>query len=114
MRARPTTLTGVPPIRSTGGVASGRAVSAVTRPACHPRRPRDNHGSSRTPAAWMRSVPTLLNRVLPANPLARRLSIQSILYAVGEGAFITGSAVFFTRLVGLSAAQVGLGMTVAG
>ncbi|MDT7536953.1 MAG: hypothetical protein QOI82_538 [Actinomycetota bacterium] len=62
----------------------------------------------------MRSVSRLLNRVLPANPTARRLSMQSILYAVGEGAFITGSAVFFTRIVGLSAAQVGLGMTVAG
>ncbi|MBK5305120.1 MAG: MFS transporter [Frankiaceae bacterium] len=57
---------------------------------------------------------TLLNRVLPANPLARRLSVQSILFAVGEGAFLTGSAVFFTRIVGLSAAQVGLGMTIAG
>src|SRR4051812_47132541 len=62
----------------------------------------------------MRFVSRLLNRVLPANPLARRLSIQSILYAVGEGAFLTGSAVFFTRIVGLSAAQVGLGLTIAG
>jgi MFS family permease len=62
----------------------------------------------------MRVVSRLLNRVLPANPLARRLSVQSILYAVGEGSFITGSAVFFTRVVGLSAAQVGLGMTIAG
>ena len=62
----------------------------------------------------MRVVSRLLNRVLPANPLARRLSVQSILYAIGEGAFITGSAVFFTRIVGLSAAQVGLGMTIAG
>src|SRR4051812_48207015 len=62
----------------------------------------------------MRFVSRLLNRVLPANPLARRLSVQSILYAVGEGAFLTGSAVFFTRIVGLSAAQVGLGLTIAG
>ncbi|MDX6199261.1 MAG: hypothetical protein QOJ79_2412 [Actinomycetota bacterium] len=62
----------------------------------------------------MRDVSRLLNRVLPANPLARRLSVQSILFAVGEGAFLTGSAVFFTRIVGLSAAQVGLGMTIAG
>jgi MFS family permease len=55
-----------------------------------------------------------LRRERPENALARRLSVQSILYAVGEGAFITGSAVFFTRIVGLSAAQVGLGMTIAG
>jgi MFS family permease len=59
-------------------------------------------------------VPRLLTRALPPSPLARRLSAQSILYAVGEGSFLTGSAVFFTRIVGLSAAQVGLGMTVAG
>lgn len=40
--------------------------------------------------------------------------MQSILFATGEGTFITGSAVFFTQIVGLSAAQVGLGLTVAG
>src|SRR3954468_13317574 len=32
----------------------------------------------------------------------------------GEGAFMTGSAVFFTQVVGLTAAQVGVGLTVAG
>ena len=31
-----------------------------------------------------------------------------------EGTFLTGSAVFFTEVVGLRAAQVGLGLTVAG
>ena len=36
-----------------------------------------------------------------------------MLYALGDGAFATGSAVFFTRIVGLSAAQVGLGISVA-
>ena len=53
-------------------------------------------------------------RQLPPSPLARSLSVQSILFAVGEGTFITGSAVFFTRIVELSAAQVGIGLTVAG
>ncbi len=52
--------------------------------------------------------------MLPPTPLARRLSSQSVLFAVGEGVFLTGSAVFFTQVVGLSAAQVGLGLTVAG
>jgi MFS family permease len=63
-------------------------------------------------------VPTLsatrLQRLLPPTPLARQLSFQSILFAVGQGVFLTGSAVFFTQIVGLSAAQVGLGLTVAG
>jgi MFS family permease len=52
--------------------------------------------------------------VLPPTPLARRLSVQSVLFAMGQGTFLTGSAVFFTQIVGLTAAQVGLGLTVAG
>jgi MFS family permease len=59
-------------------------------------------------------VPTWIERLLPPSKLARTLSIQSILFAVGEGTFLTGSAVFFTHIVGLSAAQVGLGLTCAG
>ncbi|HET8604047.1 MAG TPA: MFS transporter [Marmoricola sp.] len=55
----------------------------------------------------------LLRRVLPPTPLARRLSVQSVLYAVGEGTFMTGSAVFFTHVVGLTATQVGIGLTVS-
>ena len=37
-----------------------------------------------------------------------------MLFAIGEGTFLTGSAVFFTQIVGLTAAQVGLGLTTAG
>ncbi|MEI5676036.1 MULTISPECIES: MFS transporter [unclassified Nocardioides] len=59
-------------------------------------------------------MPTLLGRFAPPSPLAGRLSLQSVLFAVGEGTFLTGSAVFFTQVVGLSAAQVGLGLTLAG
>lgn len=40
--------------------------------------------------------------------------MQSVLFALGEGSFMAGSAVFFTQVVGLSAAQVGLGLTLAG
>ena len=59
-------------------------------------------------------MPGRLDRFLPPSPLARRLSAQSVLYAIGEGTFITGSAVFFTQIVGLSAGQVGIGLTVSG
>ena len=62
----------------------------------------------------MQSMSTRLDRFLPDTPLARRLSLQSILYATGQGAFLTGSAVFFTQIVGLEARQVGLGLTIAG
>jgi MFS family permease len=57
---------------------------------------------------------TLPRRFRPPTPLAGRLSTQSLLFALGEGTFMTGSAVFFTQIVGLSAAQVGLGLTIAG
>ncbi|QCW51200.1 MFS transporter [Nocardioides dongxiaopingii] len=57
---------------------------------------------------------TLLARFAAPTPLAGRLARQSLLFALGEGTFMTGSAVFFTQVVGLSAAQVGLGLTLAG
>lgn len=55
-----------------------------------------------------------LLRLAGPTPLVRRLSAQSVLSAFGDGVFLTGSAVFFTQIVGLSAAQVGLGLTLAG
>ncbi len=55
-----------------------------------------------------------MSRFHPPSPLAGRLAGQSLLFALGEGTFMTGSAVFFTQIVGLSAAQVGLGLTIAG
>jgi MFS family permease len=57
---------------------------------------------------------TLVARFRPPSPLSGRLATQSLLFAVGQGTFMTGSAVFFTQIVGLSAAQVGLGLTIAG
>jgi MFS family permease len=57
---------------------------------------------------------TLVRQVRPPSPLAGRLATQSLLFALGEGTFMTGSAVFFTQIVGLTAAQVGLGLTIAG
>jgi MFS family permease len=57
---------------------------------------------------------SILRRFAPPSPLAGRLSVQSLLFALGEGTFMTGSAVFFTQVVGLTAAQVGLGLTIAG
>jgi len=57
---------------------------------------------------------SLVQRFRPPSPLAGRLATQSLLFALGEGTFMTGSAVFFTQIVGLTAAQVGLGLTIAG
>ena len=56
----------------------------------------------------------LIAYLTPPSPLAGRLSTQSLLFALGEGTFMAGSAVFFTQVVGLSGPQVGLGLTIAG
>jgi predicted MFS family arabinose efflux permease len=44
----------------------------------------------------------------------RRLAIGAFVTSVGNGAWYTSWAVFLTRSVGLSPAEVGLGMTLAG
>ncbi len=61
-----------------------------------------------------RQLPDGLLRLAGPTSLIRRLSVQSVLSAFGDGVFLTGSAVFFTQIVGLSAARVGLGLTIAG
>src|SRR3954447_1199970 len=55
-----------------------------------------------------------LRRLIPPTPLSRRPATPSPLFATAQGTLLTGSAVFFTQVVGLRAAQVGLGLTVAG
>lgn len=54
-----------------------------------------------------------VRRILPSDKLERDLALQSVLSAFATGSFITGTAVFFTQVVGLSGPQVGLGMSVA-
>ncbi|TWG90565.1 Arabinose efflux permease [Nocardioides sp. J9] len=51
-------------------------------------------------------------RLVPPTPMSRRLATQSILFSTGEGAFNTGSAVFLTQVVGMSASKVGLALTI--
>lgn len=62
-------------------------------------------------ASWPRRT---LGRLIPPTRLSRQLSSRAVLFALGQGAFNTGSAVFFTQIVGLSAAKVGLGLTIGG
>jgi MFS family permease len=52
-------------------------------------------------------------RILPPTKLERDLAIQCVLSAFATGSFLTGTAVFFTRVVGLTGAQVGLGLSIA-
>ncbi|TWD84784.1 MFS transporter [Kribbella amoyensis] len=52
-------------------------------------------------------------KLLPPPGAPRDLAFAQLANSVGDGAFIVTSALFFTRVVGLSTAQVGLGLTIA-
>ena len=51
-------------------------------------------------------------RLLPEPGAARILAISTLVQTVGRGIWLTASALFLTRSVGLTVAQVGLGLTV--
>ncbi|MFF1819955.1 MFS transporter [Kribbella sp. NPDC058245] len=55
----------------------------------------------------------MTNKFLPPAGAPRDLAMAQLANAVGDGAFVVTSALFFTRVVGLSEAQVGLGLTIA-
>ena len=52
--------------------------------------------------------------VLPAPGPLRPLALATLLSRVGNGLLMTVSVLYFNRIVGLSIAQVGLGLTIAG
>jgi MFS family permease len=51
---------------------------------------------------------------LPTEEPVRRLVVVSFIDSLGTGLFLAGSALFFTRDIGLAAGQVGLGLSLAG
>lgn len=53
-------------------------------------------------------------RLLPAPGPTRMLALATLVNTIGNGLFFTAGAIFFTRSVGLSVAEVGLGLTIAG
>lgn len=56
---------------------------------------------------------TAVARTLPPPGAGRRLCVQSTLFAVGTGVFLSGNAVFFTKVVGVSAQEVGVAFTLS-
>ena len=52
--------------------------------------------------------------VLPAPGPLRPLALATLLSRIGNGLLMTVSVLYFNRIVGLSIAQVGLGLTIAG
>jgi MFS family permease len=55
-----------------------------------------------------------LAALLPADPAQRTWAFATLANTFGNGIFFPVSAIYFTRSVGLSPAQVGIGLTVAG
>lgn len=52
--------------------------------------------------------------LIPGTGPARRLILLTLVQSAANGLFLTSSAVFFVRVVGLSPGKVGLGLSVAG
>jgi Major Facilitator Superfamily len=50
----------------------------------------------------------------PDSQVGRRLALAALVDSLGTGTFLTGSTIYLTRIVGLSAAQVGVGLSIAG
>lgn len=53
-------------------------------------------------------------RGVPEDPRLRRMALATLVNTTGNGISFTLSALYFTRIVGLSVAQVGLGLSIAG
>ncbi|MCF2125345.1 MFS transporter [Strepomyces sp. STD 3.1] len=56
----------------------------------------------------------LMSRLLPPPGPGRLLVLCTAVASLGNGLYVTGGAVYFVHVVGLSPAQVGLGMSLAG
>lgn len=66
------------------------------------------------PAGWLGSWSRRGSALVPPSSAGRRLVVMSLVNATGSGLWLTGSALFFTRVVGVTAEQVGLGLSAAG
>lgn len=61
----------------------------------------------------MSSTSSGVAALLPPRGPLRAYALTTLVDWIGNGLFHTGAAVFFTRVVGLGATQVGLGLTIA-
>lgn len=59
-------------------------------------------------------VLTAMRPSVAAHPVVRRMAAATLVSTFGNGLFMTLSALYFTRIVGLSVTQVGVGLTLAG
>ncbi|MCZ0991451.1 MFS transporter [Streptomyces diastatochromogenes] len=57
---------------------------------------------------------TRAGRLLPADPVLRLATVLTVVNSLGNGLYFPLGILYFTRIVGLDATAVGVGMTVAG
>jgi MFS family permease len=89
----------------------------LSRMATNALRTVPAQGFRATAAAAAASVAALPGQVLanvPQDPNQRRVLFAALADALGTGLFLPISVIYLTRIVGLAAAQVGLGLTIAG
>ena len=53
-----------------------------------------------------------LSGYVPGRGAGRALALVTLIDSIGTGLFLAGAAIFFVRAIGLTAAQVGLGLSV--
>ncbi len=56
----------------------------------------------------------LAKSIIPRTAMGRRFAFIATIDSLGTGMYYAGSALFFTRVVGLSVGQVGIGLSLAG
>lgn len=52
--------------------------------------------------------------MLPLSGAGRAIAVVALIDSTGTGLFLAGSAIFFTRVIGVTSAEVGLGLSAAG
>lgn len=67
------------------------------------------HPPGQGPAAWARRAA----RSVPPGRAARTFLLVAFVDAAGRGIFLAGSALFYTQVIGLTNAQVGLGLSIS-
>lgn len=65
-------------------------------------------------AQWLGWWSRRTRALVPPSGAGRRLVVMSFVNSTGSGLWLTGSALFFTQVVGVTAAQVGLVLSLAG
>ncbi|HEY3292546.1 MAG TPA: MFS transporter, partial [Candidatus Nanopelagicaceae bacterium] len=66
------------------------------------------------PLAPKKSLSRLKNAALPKESAIRILSLATLINTFGNGLFMTIEVIYFTLYVGLTPAQVGLGLSMGG